>query len=95
MSKDDKPINFDHIVESFELALEHHSEISDSAAEEVVGTVSEACANNEDFLMWEQDHNEFMSLLDGLLDSIYGNNGYDELIKQLDDLRERMEAKDK
>lgn len=90
---DDQPVNFEHIVESFEMAMRCHDEIPDGAVSEVVHTVEEAVANNEEYLMWEEDYEEFMDILDGVLDSIYGN-GYDEQVKQLDDLREKMRPKD-
>lgn len=89
----DQPVNFEHIAESFELAMKGHSEIPDDAVSEVISTVEQACADNEEMLLWEEDYEEFMSKLDGILDSIYGN-GYDEQVKQLDDLREKMKPGD-
>lgn len=93
MSEEDQPVNFEHILESFELAMRAHSEIPESAISEVVHTVEEAAANNEEFLMWESDYEEFISTLDGVLDSIDGN-GYSEQVDKLDDLRETMEPTD-
>lgn len=89
----DQPVNFEHIAESFELAMRGHSDIPDDAISEVMTTVEEACANNEEMLMWESDYEEFKSQLDGILDSLYGN-GYDEQVKQLDDLQAKMEPSD-
>lgn len=93
MSEEDQPVNFKHIRESFELAMRAHSEIPESAISEVVHTVEEAAANNEEFLVWESDYEEFMSTLDAVLDSIDGN-GYSEQVDKLDDLRETMESAD-
>ena len=87
------PVNFTEIRESFELAMEHHDEIPDNVADDIIATVEEACANNEDDLMWESDFEEFTDILDGLLDSVYGN-GYDEQVNQLDDIRGKLESAD-
>jgi len=93
MSEEDQPVNFEHILESFELAMRAHGEIPESAISEVVHTVEEAVANNEELLVWESDYEEFLSTLDGVLDSIDGN-GYSEQVDKLDDLRETMESAD-
>ncbi|GAB3329745.1 hypothetical protein GCM10027355_35940 [Haloplanus salinarum] len=90
---DDTPVNFTHIAESFELAMKAHDQIPDDAADEVVNTVEEAVANHEGHLMWESDYDEFMAILDGVLDGIY-DNGYGEQVKQLDDLRAKLEPID-
>jgi hypothetical protein len=87
---DDTPVNFTHIAESFELAMRAHDQIPDGAADEVVNTVEEAAANNDPHLMWESDYEEFMAILDGILGGIY-DNGYGEQVKQLDDLRAKLE----
>jgi hypothetical protein len=93
MSDDDQPVNFEHILESVEMAMECHDEIPDGAVSEIRHTVEEAVANNEDYLMWREDYEEFMGILDGILDGVY-DNGYSEQVSQLDDLREKMEPKD-
>jgi hypothetical protein len=90
---ENQPVNFEHIAESFELALQSHDDVPEDAVSEIITTVEEACANNEQMLMWESDYEQFMSTLDGVLDGIYGN-GYDEQVKQLDDIREKMEPTD-
>jgi len=87
---DSKPVNFDQIAESFELALTAHDEIPDGVVDDITHTVEEAVANNDDQLMSKDDYDEFTSLLDGVLDSIYGN-GYKEQINQLDAIREQLE----
>lgn len=87
------PVNFAEICESFEIAMKHHDEIPDDVASDIIGGVEEACANNEEDLMWDSDFEEFLGVLDGLLDSVYGN-GYDEQVKQLDDLRAKLESVD-
>ncbi|ABB77942.1 hypothetical protein [environmental halophage 1 AAJ-2005] len=38
-----------------------------------------------------EQYDEFMSILDGMLDGIDGGYGYDEQITKLDALREEME----
>ena len=87
---EDQPVNFDPIAESFATAMEHHDEVPGSASDEIIGTVKEACSNNEADLMWQDDYDEFMSILDRMFDGIYGN-GYDEQIIELDNLREKLE----
>lgn len=89
---EDNPINFEHIAESFELAMKSHESVPDEVVDEIIHTVDEACANNEQALMWEGDYEEFVSVLDGVLDSLSGN-GYDEQIKKLDDLQRKLEPK--
>lgn len=86
----DEPINFKHISESFELAMKSNDEIPEEAVEEIVEIVSEAVANNEEYLMWKKDYIKFMRRLDKILDEVHGK-GLDEQIKQLDDLRAKME----
>jgi len=90
---ENQPVNFEQIAESFELALRSHDDVPEDAVEGIVATVEEACANNEQMLMWKSDYEQFMGTLDGVLDGIYGN-GYDEQVKRLDDIRSKLEPVD-
>ncbi|SDG23469.1 hypothetical protein [Halorientalis regularis] len=87
----DQPVNFEDIRESFELALQEH-DISDDTINEIVATVEEAVANNEQHLMWRDDFDEFVSHVDGLCDSVH-ETGYEDEVAQIDDLRKRLEPK--
>lgn len=87
------PVNFQHILASVQLALKAHKNIPETAVDDVTQTVEEACANSDDSLMMQSDYDEFMSLLDGVLDSIDGN-GYGEQVAQLDSIRQRLESED-
>jgi hypothetical protein len=87
----DTPVNFRAIADSFVLAMRAHGDVPDDAIDEIVATVEASCANNDRHLMWEDDYNEFMGVLDGVLDSIDGN-GYSGQVERLDTLRAKLEA---
>lgn len=86
----DTPINFDEISDLFALALLHNEDVPDEIVGEIETTVREACANNKSQLMWQNDYDEFVAILDEMLDGIYGN-GYDEQIDRLDATRQKLE----
>jgi len=87
---DRQPINYGALTAAVELALNAHDDISKATAQEVLEAVETAVEANS-ALMCREDYDEFMSILDGVLDSIDGN-GYGEQVTELDRIRGRLES---
>jgi hypothetical protein len=78
-SNADRPVNFDHLSDSFELAMKAHDDIPDEAVADILTTVEEACANNEQHLVWEHDQRDLVDRVGEVIDAIYEKYGQAEV----------------
>ncbi|EMA09497.1 hypothetical protein [Haloarcula marismortui] len=89
---EEKPVNYHPFLKAIILTLTAHGDVPDSAIEEIVEALNAAVEADTEFML-QHDYQEFMSVLDGVLDSI-DNNGYAEQVTELDRLRQELESED-